>query len=780
METPSSQTPHSPKEGNYDTEKKNTKAPHKILCVASVAAIAIGSILMIAGIVFISWFNSGSSGFVSTNLVNLNVVKDSKVQDFVNAANASGAVPKYKTVYVLNVNNPKGIRQGQKADITEKGPYNYQQFDMGLNATLNEDGTEVSFYSYSTFEYKTEGSCEGCTNNDQISSWNPGYLAVMTGAFQESNFAKLLLSGLGIKDLQATYSGLGAGISAIVPFTRFVELAMSFALGTVNCLDSFDAKATVTCVSNLKTLLTALQSGAVDVTSLTPILTSPATTGAYPGVFVNRTVDQWVYGFPSFIAGIATTSSFATNYTYNTSDTQSLLLGPSGCGVSKWQALCGAPNAAGVFSKCDASIPSMFCNKYCTSCASAAAVVKLTENRFCPYFQNLLVSQGLDAAVAQSVVDGTCKRCSAENAAKGTFFPFCLAPLPGILDSNDYKTFSMEALQASVIAEGITTQNTGKVDKEKILYYGKYKGASSKGVWANNILGKNPSPFEIFNHSATGAVKLCNSAETKPQAASLNVTCVDIVGGSGTAYPASGASTKGLSSENYNDTYTVYISQANVPVGIFYTGKTVDVKGISLSRYAPSKGLLNQTAETIRWGVGYPTNGVINLGYAKGFLVYVSYPYYLYGNSTLLDAVSITKGGAKLTSANVASFEDDLSTYLDIEPASGTTMRAHKRLMASMAVNSGLTAPTQLDISFMTGMNSTQPFVITPVYWVDENAEITDSKANTFNTIESLAKATIPVTATAIIVGAAFAVGGFIFFMKYRAARRAFVASTTY
>jgi hypothetical protein len=275
-------------------------------------------------------------------------------------------------------------------------------------------------------------------------------------------------------------------------------------------------------------------------------------------------------------------------------------------------------------------------------------------------------------------------------------------------------------------------------------------------------------------------MKLCNSEETKPQAAALNVTCVDIVGGSGTAYPGTGASTKGLSAENYNNSYTVYISQANVPVGIYYTDETVDVKGITLKRFSPSKGLLNQTAETRRWGVGFPTDGVINLAYAKGFLVYVSYPYYLYGNSSLLDTMTITRKGAKLSSANIASQEDELKTYLDIEPASGTTMRAHKRLMASMAINSGLTAPTQLDISFMTGMNSTQPFVITPVYWVDENAEITDAKANTINTIESLAKATIPVTATAIVVGAAFAIGGFIFFMKYRAARRAYVASTTY
>jgi len=153
----------------------------------------------------------------------------------------------------------------------------------------------------------------------------------------------------------------------------------------------------------------------------------------------------------------------------------------------------------------------------------------------------------------------------------------------------------------------------------------------------------------------------------------------------------------------------------------------VNVKGLITNRYAVSRASLDTTP-----GGAMPAgaSGVVSLAYQNGFPAWLSLP--LFSNapaiSGLTSKVDITRSDGKLVT-NQGAHDWSLHTYVDVEPVTGATVNAHKRLMASFAIPLSTSKPqaaaTELFSEFV------RPMVITPVYYIDEHSTISDADADT-------------------------------------------------
>jgi len=200
----------------------------------------------------------------------------------------------------------------------------------------------------------------------------------------------------------------------------------------------------------------------------------------------------------------------------------------------------------------------------------------------------------------------------------------------------------------------------------------------------------------------------------------------------------------------------------------------VKVKGITANRYSFAKDMLDQTqgANTPR---GY--SGIASLAYSTGFPAWLSLPLFVYAPASLnlTTDVNITRSDGSHVQAqdqtddpsaaytayqneagDSASSDVDqiytprsgdwsLQTYLDIEPVSGATIRAHQRLMASFAVpqmDPGTSNPAEgssvgsantyepsLPAATDVLSPNLRPMVVTPIYYLDQHSQISDSKA---------------------------------------------------
>merc|ERR1712086_632264 len=153
----------------------------------------------------------------------------------------------------------------------------------------------------------------------------------------------------------------------------------------------------------------------------------------------------------------------------------------------------------------------------------------------------------------------------------------------------------------------------------------------------------------------------------------------------------------------------------------------VNVKGLITNRYAVSRASLDTTP-----GGAMPAgaSGVVSLAYQNGFPAWLPLP--LFSNapaiSGLTSKVDITRSDGKLVT-NQGAHDWSLHTYVDVEPVTGATVNAHKRLMASFAIPLSTSKPqaaaTELFSEFV------RPMVITPVYYIDEHSTISDADADT-------------------------------------------------
>lgn len=143
-----------------------------------------------------------------------------------------------------------------------------------------------------------------------------------------------------------------------------------------------------------------------------------------------------------------------------------------------------------------------------------------------------------------------------------------------------------------------------------------------------------------------------------------------------------------------------------------------DLHGLDLLRFTLDPKILKNVTYVPENAAYYVTqyNGILDLSHAKENLpIYMSKPHFLDADAVLVDSI-----------IGMSPNRDLHDTFLDVEPISGATMRANKRLQVNI-----LTSP----FSFETSVPTFYPNVAqhyTPVTWINENGEISSSKASDF------------------------------------------------
>ncbi|POM71102.1 Croquemort-like mating protein M82 [Phytophthora palmivora] len=474
----------------------------------------------------------------------------------------------------------------------------------------------------------------------------------------------------------------------------------------VNGLNSLDPVA-MNNVASGSTVLTFLATGPEAIADL------DLSGFVYNGLFVTRTASQWALGYPSLLAGLGLGSEYVTS-----------------CNVTGgWNEKCASCEG-------DTCLDIWY---ECKQCALGASVVAI-NNVTCGIIEDIYAEE-YGAEEAATFRDNTCGLCEA--------FGLCAAPLPGIAEDSglDYSKTppSTDNLETYI-------QITGCADETKILDYEEFNGYTSTALWVTTLgeERRNPTLLEIIAFNDYG--NCANSTS--------NVTCSVVQGNDATSIKPGGAGMTGFESSLTQILSDMYLDEGKQNVTLYSTGEEVDHEGITLHRFSPPNDLLINSEYNNAKGTGWPVDGVQPLAFSAGFLAYVSYPLYIYGNTSLLDAVEITMSDGVVASEDSMSDSDssDLKqeyidkyvTYIDVEAGTGKTMVAHKRLMASYALSySALNelAPMS-DVLWLILAAE----VIFPAYWGEESATIGSSSVDYYHLIEHLLKSVLPALIVGIIV----------------------------
>ncbi|KAL6459812.1 hypothetical protein MHYP_G00315710 [Metynnis hypsauchen] len=146
---------------------------------------------------------------------------------------------------------------------------------------------------------------------------------------------------------------------------------------------------------------------------------------------------------------------------------------------------------------------------------------------------------------------------------------------------------------------------------------------------------------------------------------------------------------------------------------------SVDLKGITVYRYMlPEQTFASPTVNPDN--KCYCTNyeatknctlaGVLDINSCKGFPVFISLPHFLHGSPELLDTVH-----------GLNPNPEEHSTYLDVEPITGFTLRFAKRLQINM-----MYGPSK-EIKIL---NKVKENTLFPIVWLNESAALDDQTAN--------------------------------------------------
>lgn len=446
----------------------------------------------------------------------------------------------------------------------------------------------------------------------------------------------------------------------------------------------------------------------------------------YNGIFVTRTVSQWALGYPSLLAGLGLGSEYVTN-----------------CDVQGgWNNKCSSCEG-------DACLAIWYECKQCKLGASVVAVNNVT----CGIIEDIYAAE-YGAEEAASFRETTCGLCET--------YGLCAAPLPGIAEDS-----GLDHSKTPPASDDLETyiQTTGCADDTEILDYEEFNGFTFTALWVTTLgeERRNPTLLEIIAFNEYG-----NCADP-----TANLTCSAVQGNDATSIKPGGAGITGFADSISQTASDMYLDEGKQNVTLYSTGKEVDHDGITLHRFSPPNDLLTNSESNNAKGTGWPVDGVQPLAFSAGFLAYVSYPVFIYGNTSLLEAVEITMSDGVVASGTTMydsdsselkqTYVDKYVTYIDVEAGTGKTMVAHKRLMASYAMSySALNSSASMSDVLWPDLEAE---VIFPAYWGEESATIGSSSVDYYHLIQHLLASILPVLIVGIVVGLAL-VGGGVFYRR--------------
>lgn len=125
--------------------------------------------------------------------------------DFVDSSKDSRITYDY---YAWNLTNPTGVLEGEKPVYQKVGPYSYKQTKHKFNITFSDDESEVSFRTWSEYEFIPEDSVAGADPiKDKFINLNIAYMSVIYQAGSEDNLATAA-SGSALEEIKQGLTGI--------------------------------------------------------------------------------------------------------------------------------------------------------------------------------------------------------------------------------------------------------------------------------------------------------------------------------------------------------------------------------------------------------------------------------------------------------------------------------------------------------------------------------------------------------------------------------------------
>eukprot|EP00560_Eucampia_antarctica_P001600 CAMPEP_0197834824 /NCGR_PEP_ID=MMETSP1437-20131217/23832_1 /TAXON_ID=49252 ORGANISM="Eucampia antarctica, Strain CCMP1452" /NCGR_SAMPLE_ID=MMETSP1437 /ASSEMBLY_ACC=CAM_ASM_001096 /LENGTH=740 /DNA_ID=CAMNT_0043439817 /DNA_START=14 /DNA_END=2236 /DNA_ORIENTATION=+ len=711
-----------------DTERSNCCSRR----VIGITLVLFGVIFIVLGILSGTYFPS----MVNRSLIGRAIMcdeSDISHDSFLHPYNdCDDCVPYYYSYHPFHVINPMDVLlnpNSTKLKLQEKGPYTYRRYLERFDATLTDDNM-VKFKFFDKWVFQPSLSCEECKPTDIITQMDGVYNAAATRKAGERNLVLELVSVVLPKyNIDATV------IEAVKENTGMLR---NF-LRVLNGLNSMHAPSMLKAVATLGPVLQlGGASSEKQLEGFKAFEQVPLDGMHFSGIFTNRTVEAMAMGTPSFTLGISATVDLTK------------------CESGKFQ-FCEA---------CDFSKPSSAClqsRAQCDKCSKAIKAKMLTVLYLCDKLENLASSQ-IGKQNANILVELTCRQCNKTGN-------FCLAPGPGPVVGKsgiDYKEVDVEMFKTTF---PFTTRNTGCGNIQDISNYGMYNGVKTNPIWSRNHTNSSMNP------TAPEVVLFRENESCDPDEKNDAVVCSPVQGKGTSGYPPAGASVKGFNSKLSFTSVDIYNSESKQKVTLFDTGTSSHVKGIRLQHFRPDTKYFDKTTGNEDTGIGVPVNGVQNLGYPKGILMFFSPPFFMHGDTSLLDAIelyfsdgkSVTKtsmyntdgDGSMMVKSDV---DDKFSSYLNIEPATGRPFDFRKRQMSSYAFARLSDGKSISNLNYP----DIKPDIIVPAYWIEARATITSSLADKFKSNKKLAALSLPFLISGLIFGMTLVAVGSFFIVKYQ------------
>ncbi|KAG2764018.1 hypothetical protein JG687_00000624 [Phytophthora cactorum] len=671
--------------------------------VWAIVLMVVGSLTTIIGILYGTAIPAYVNSAVDDQVVHCSddeVSKESYLDPYGDCDDCS---PYYVSVYMLNATNAEEyLATNAKLQVQEMGPYVYRRREIKLDVSLSDDASTVTYKTYTYHTYAAEKSCDGCSDSDEIVSFDTGYFSVIAATGGEFNLLVAVAA--------ASFASTQNTTDIIATITEHGEQMMRW----MNGLNSLDPAAMKT-VTNNSAVLTFLATGPEAIADLN------LSGFAYNGIFVKRTASQWALGYPSLLAGLILGSNYI-----NTCKT----------GMNAQCASCSGDDCLAIASEC-------------SQCTKGAAVVAV-NNVTCAIVESIYAAE-YGAEEAASFAGTTCSLCESVG--------LCAAPLPGIAETSGLD-YSETAPDASALSAYV--KRTGCDDLSKIGAWVEYDGLTVAPVWVDLGERRNPTLAEI---NAFSSYANCDS----PVA---NVTCFNVSGTDGTALKPGGVTINGMTKHTTADSFNSYLGAAEISITIASMDTEVDFDGVSLHRFGTPIDIFAYTDNNADIGTGVPVNGLHQLSFVTGFLSYMSGPFFIYGDTSLLEAVEMTNSDGTAMTVDtmydsdgtlIQSFLNAYGTFVDIESGTGQTMRARKRSQVSysLAASSSVANASMSDMLWPTLPTE----VVLPTYWVQEAGEAKNSVLDTFKSTLTLVKTFLPGLIVLIIVGV-IEVGGGVFLWR--------------
>lgn len=716
-----------PETTNYENAAPSSKRKCCKTKTVGITLMVLGVLLVILGIVYGTVLPSA----VNTTLTGAaTTCDDSDITERFSDPHGDCelCVPYYYQLHPFHITNAMSayLDPSVKLKVQEKGPYTYRKFAYKFDVTFEED--VMSYKSYNRYEYQPEMSCEGCSEEDKIMSMSAAYLAVMTKANGEETMVRQVLMGLA--------QGDETSFNMLWNIENFPHNFLRVLYG----LSSMNFVAMATAGQLLGRLASA--DGLAKLDAATELANAPLSGWEYTGLYIELTVKQTAMGYPNMLAGMGAVSA-------GKSACKAIEAAIDGDDVMGFCATCNDQNK--LSTQCQMLLPA------CGGC-KAAQVIHQRTPALCDDVQKILETQSQSVSQIKSVIAATCGTClgSFEDAT------FCLAPMPGAVTGTEPDYNVVELNKAD---RPISKVNTGCSDIEEVGNHITFEGKIANVLWnANQDLSRYPNADDL---NSIGSKSWCGPSKHD------DIVCAEILGSDGTSFPPAGADLNGFGSTPAFQSRQLYVSQAKMNVTIFKQ-EEVSLKGTKLFRYRPAHDLLSAHPWNKQYGTGRPYKGVQNLGYAgTGFLAFLSYPFFLSGDDKFLSDIDLYFNTGTLATPDLMHDKNGeptpemlerLSTYLDIEPASGKALNARKRLQASYAVpklGSGVA------ISDMTNPNL-KAEVIVPIYWGGEIVTVTDVLLEKVQSADTLSSTVLPVLITAIILGVILLAIGIFYIRKHK------------